>query len=87
MAEEWLRVHGFDEHTADVHGRRKNKSDAPKALRTDKTHVMNRVCWLINRYGEDGYGDRPAAIEVFPYWLQHLEYDLAVKTRFRPVVW
>lgn len=87
MAEEWLRVHGFDEHTADVHGRKKDKSDTHKALQLAKRYVLNLVCWHIDRYGSNGYGNRPDTIDVFPYWLAHLEYDRAVQARFRPVVW
>ena len=32
-----------------------------------------KIIDLINRYGEDGYGDKPKDMNRVQYWLAHLE--------------
>ena len=87
LAEKWLRAHGFDEFTADVFGRKKNRSDPEVALRTAKRYVLILVCSLIDRYGPTGYDDKPAELSVFEYWLAHVDYERAQSFRFKCVEW
>lgn len=82
-AQLWLEAHGFDPVTADVFGRRKDKSDVSKAASLARRAVLDNVVRLISRYDDTGYNDKPADMSVFDYWLAHVEYKTLVKLRFR----
>ena len=30
-----------------------------------------RIRWCIDRYGDDGYGDKPETMTPVEYWIQH----------------
>ena len=36
---------------------------------------------LLARYGNDGYGDRPADMTRVVYWFQHLDFDERARSR------
>lgn len=74
----WLQAYGFDEMSADVYRKPRNARSAAVDA------VMANVCSSIYRYGEDGMGDKPADMDVFEYWLAHVNYDALKRMRFKP---
>jgi hypothetical protein len=60
----WLIVHGVDENEL--------KQGKHKFL---KTTAISHARYLIRRYGTDGYGDEPPTMNVFEYWLSHLDFE------------
>ena len=44
------------------------------------THFRSLI-GLLARYGNDGYGDRPADMTRVVYWFQHLDLDERARSR------
>jgi hypothetical protein len=60
----WLIVHGVNENEL--------KQGKHKLL---KTTAISHARYLIRRYGTDGHGDKPPTMNVFEYWLSHLDFE------------
>ena len=46
--------------------------ETPKWKNKRRT-VYYKICRLIDRYGEDGMGDKPPKMNRVAYWLAHME--------------
>ena len=58
----WLSIHDF-------------KPVSKAQEKATISMVCRQVKRLIDRYGEDGYGDKPKHMDTYSYWLQHIQYE------------
>lgn len=80
LFDEWLDAHGFQPEMLKTSN--KKASDLLKRNYA-KCVVAGHICKLIDRYGEDGYGDKSEEMDTVEYWLAHIDFERLKENQFQ----
>jgi hypothetical protein len=79
----WLDANGFDNETIKLRKQRKNESDDnyKRWIRnTVKKMLFYKIQKMIDKFGEDGFGDKKPEMDTCLYWLSHIDYTQFIQS-------